>query len=77
MKEITRVRNELQEWNRLPDGYAATAVNDRVQPGDVQKISDDWYCEYPANGGLVGHLRGAGGQWYRKAPLPVTSRAVR
>lgn len=61
-----RIRNGLNEWNRPPAGYVELPSTERVQAGDVQKINDEWFLEYPSNGPLVGHLRGAGGIWYRK-----------
>lgn len=67
MKEAHRVRNGLNEWSRVPAGYVETSPEDVVQGGDVQRIHDEWFVEYPANGALVGKLRGAGGRWYRKA----------
>lgn len=66
MKEAHRVRNGLNEWNRPPIGYVKVPATECVQAGDVQKIHDEWYLEYPARGALIGHLRGAGGTWYRK-----------
>lgn len=66
MKESHRTRNGLNEWNRPPTGYVELSASDRVQAGDVQKIHDEWYVEYPAMGLLIGKFRGAGGTWYRK-----------
>lgn len=67
---IKHIRNGLHEWDSLPDGYDVLPVSEPVQGGDVQRIHDTWYCEYPKNGFLVGCLRGAGGIWYRrKSPL--------
>lgn len=63
-----RIRNGLNEWNRLPAGYVELQPHDKVQAGDVQQISDEWYVEYPAKGILIGQLRGAGGVWYRRCP---------
>lgn len=67
MKEEFRVeRNGLKRWYHPPEGYVRLDTSELVQPGDVQRISDELYAEYPAKGLLVGHLRGAGGSWYRK-----------
>ena len=68
MKEARRIRNGLNEWNRPPKGYVELPHTEPVQADDVQKISDEWYLEYPAKGLLVGRLRGCGGKWYRKPP---------
>ncbi len=71
MKDSHRIKNGMNEWGRLPDGYTELPESEPVQAGDVQKIHDEWYVEYPAKGFLVGMLRGAGGKWYRKArPQP-------
>lgn len=67
MIEAHRIRNGLNEWNRLPEGYAELSPLEPVQAGDVQKINDEWYVEYPAKGFLVGKRRGAGGKWYRRS----------
>lgn len=65
--EFTVERNGLKRWNRPPVGYVRLEASDRVQGGDVQRINDQLYAEYPAKGMLVGQLRGAGGVWYRKS----------
>ena len=66
MKEAHRVRNGLNEWNRVPAGYVETSASDPVRAGDVQRMHDEWFVEYPARGFLIGKLRGAGGRWYRR-----------
>jgi len=76
MKEARRIRNGLNEWNRPPEGYVELPHTEPVQAGDVQKISDEWYLEYPANGLLVGHLRGCGGKWYRKPAQSICAKAL-
>lgn len=68
MHEPHRVRNGLNEWNRVPAGYIELPLDARVQAGDVQRLNDEWFAEYPARGVLIGKLRGAGGRWFRKAP---------
>lgn len=68
MIESHRIRNGLHEWNRPPAGYEVLPANEPVRAGDVQKINDEWYIEYPAKGLLVGQFRGAGGVWYRRVP---------
>lgn len=76
MIEPYRIRNGLQEWNRPPDGYVPLPIYEPVQAGDVQKIHDEWFIEYPANGFLVGKTRGAGGLWLRKAGLPILTQSA-
>lgn len=66
MKEQHRLRNGLNEWNRVPEGYKELCALEPVQAGDVQKIHDEWYVEYPQRGLLIGQFRGQGGKWYRK-----------
>lgn len=63
--EFSVERNGMRRWNRPPSGYVRLEASDRVRGGDVQRIHEDLYCEYPSNGLLVGHFRGAGGFWYR------------
>lgn len=66
MRELHRIKNGLNEWNRLPEGYVQLTNQDRIQPLDVLKMHDEWYCEYPANGMLIGTWPGDHTRWYRK-----------
>lgn len=65
MREAHRIRNGLNEWNRQPAEYVELPQNEPVKAGDVQRINDEWFVEYPANGFLVGKTPGAGGRWFR------------
>lgn len=63
MKEEFRVeRNGLKRWSRPPEGYVRLDASELVQPGDVQRISDELYAEYPAKGLLKGCLLGTSGE---------------
>lgn len=64
MRESHRIRRGLNEWNRLPNGYVQLTDQDHIQPLDVLKMHDEWYCEYPANAMLIGQR--AGPHWHRK-----------
>jgi len=64
MMEQHRIRKGLNEWNHVPDGYVVVPIGELIQGGDVQKINDEWYLEYPSNGLLVG-TPVSGGLWYR------------
>lgn len=75
-QEFLVERNGLKRWNRAPDGYVRLDAGERVRGGDVQRISDELYCEYPANGLLVGKYRGAGGVWLRRADLAQRVQAA-
>ncbi len=66
MKGRHRMRNGLNEWNAVPAGYARLPPGTKVQGGDVQRINDEYFCEYPYGGLLVGGYIGEGGAWYRK-----------
>lgn len=68
MKEPHRIKNGMSEWNRVPNGYIQLGPFAKVQQGDVGRISDEWYCEYPPKGMLIGHYVGTG-IWYRKQPI--------
>lgn len=59
------MKNGLNEWNHLPEGYYPLRPGDRIQGGDVQRLNSEWYAEYHNYGMLVGTL--ACGDWYRKA----------
>lgn len=64
MHEDHRIRNGLNEWNKLPAGYHKLDTWDRIEPGDVQQLNPQHFAEYPANGFLVGRFVGTG-RWYR------------
>lgn len=65
MLEAHRVRNGNNEWNRLPAGYVNLEHGDKIQPGDVIRVSDDYFCEYN-KGMLVGTYCGCVHVWFRK-----------
>ena len=65
MLEAHRVRNGNNEWNRLPAGYVNLENGDKIQPGDVIRVSDDYFCEYNT-GLLLGTYCGCTHVWFRK-----------
>lgn len=67
MKEQHRIRQGLNEWNHPPEGYYLLSYWDAIQGGDVQKINDEWFREYPKTGMLIDLKEYVGnGTWYRK-----------
>ena len=67
MKEEHCIRMGLHRWSTLPAGYEKLSYWEKIQGGDVQKMSDECYAEYPNNGLLIklGEWVGSG-DWYRK-----------
>lgn len=69
MREKHRVDHRgLNEFNHIPRNCLLLSCNDTIQTGDIQRIHDEWYVEYPANGMLIGNYVGSG-KWYRHSQL--------
>lgn len=63
MKEAHRIINNCNQWSRRPDGYYQLGYWDRIQENDVQKLNDEWYCEYKGKP-LIGEFAGSS-LWFR------------
>jgi hypothetical protein len=68
MREAHRVKNGLQQWNKLPEGYVNLKDGDLIQPGDVIRIHPEYYSEYKS-GVLLDTYCSNVNIWFRK---PVT-----